>query len=310
MRRMVAKVMTSQPGIEIEVGKGEQIAEGEILELKRQEMGAKDGMGERSVDVDDLESNHLLVVPGEAIQVPHGVELEGKLQNDSPDVVVSQAELPQGGGSVIVQDIHESIGMGSSSNSRELGGDPEALMQEMGNGSAEAGADMGNGNGTGFHNGAEEGGGDDLGVHAEVVGEEEGEGEGLGKRGAAVGRERESVEKRKRELECLEQYAGGACGRRGIGAHPLCQLVEGSHQLHHHLPSCPALLQRSPTPTASRFRVGQAEPELPLAFAFGIIPNPTNWVLLLTLNIMIKIMIKIKIKMSSNSGQTAAGTIH
>lgn len=41
----VVVMMTSQPGVEIEIGIGEQIAEGEVLELQRQEMGSEDGMG-------------------------------------------------------------------------------------------------------------------------------------------------------------------------------------------------------------------------------------------------------------------------
>lgn len=94
----------------------------------------------------------------------HGVELEGELENDSPDVVVGQAELPEGGGRVIVEGIEEEdVGVG----------DAEALVEEMGSGRAEAGADEGHREGTAFESRAEKGGGDDFGVHVEVVGQEE-----------------------------------------------------------------------------------------------------------------------------------------
>ncbi|PON64849.1 hypothetical protein PanWU01x14_120260 [Parasponia andersonii] len=111
----------------------------------------------------------------------------------------------------------------------------------MGGGGADASADEGNGNGTGLDEVAEDGGGDDFGVHVKV-GEEEGDGEGLGERGAAVGGERQGVEEREGELEGLEENGGGASGR-GRG-HPLGEFVEGSDELHHHLAAGASLLQR------------------------------------------------------------------
>lgn len=70
------------------------------------------------------------------------------------------------------------------------------------------------------------------------MGEEKGNGESPRERVAAVGENGEGVENGKRELEGLEEEAGGAGGE---DAHPLRQLVEGPNQLHHHLP--PRLLQ-------------------------------------------------------------------
>lgn len=55
---------------------------------------------------------------------------------------------------------------------------------------------------------AENGGGDDLGVHVEV-GEDEGDGEGLGERRAAVRGERQGVEERDGELQRFEKDGRG-----------------------------------------------------------------------------------------------------
>lgn len=73
------------------------------------------------------------------------------------------------------------------------------------------------------------------------MGEEGSDGESAGKRGSGVvGGQREGVEEREGELEGLEEEAGRGGGEQ---VHPVGQLVEGAHQLHHHL--TPGLFHRN-----------------------------------------------------------------
>lgn len=71
------------------------------------------------------------------------------------------------------------------------------------------------------------------------MGEKESDRQGLRKRRAAIGSERQGLQDGNGELERLEEQARGAAGE---DVDILGELVEGSHQLHHHLPS--RLLQR------------------------------------------------------------------
>lgn len=87
------------------------------------------------------------------------------------------------------------------------------------------------------------------------MGEEGSDGESAGKRGAGVvGGGREGVEEREGELEGLEEEAGRGGGEQ---VHPLGQLVEGAHQLHHHL--TPGLFHRRGRRASSG--TGQGEKE-------------------------------------------------
>lgn len=68
--------------------------------------------------------------------------------------------------------------------------------------------------------------------------EDKSDGQGLGEGRAAVGTERQGLKKRDGKLERLEQYTRRTARQH---LHSLRQLIECSHQFHHHLP--PWLLQ-------------------------------------------------------------------
>lgn len=153
--------MASQPSIQIQIGIRKQITEAEIFELKRQEMGAN-GMSQRGMKVEYLKRKELLVIAREVIEMSHGVELESKVENESPDVVVSEAKLAKRRSiRVVVQ------GIKVSESERNVI-DTERLVEEMGSASANSSGDMVNGNGAGLKEVAENGGGDDFGVHVKV----------------------------------------------------------------------------------------------------------------------------------------------
>lgn len=152
----------------------------------------------------------MLVVAREVMEVTHGVELKSEMENQSSTVEMLQVELAEcGGGRVITITITVKFKMFMFVEKRG-GGEAEGVVEEVGGGrGVEATPDIRERDGGGSHRGEEEGGGDDLGVHAEV-GEEQSHREGGGQRGAAEGPIAvmfigEGVEERERELESVEE---------------------------------------------------------------------------------------------------------